>query len=135
MEHDDSSDNDNVHDDIDTTTTTTATVTKRRKITADGTGLRYNQKKLRFDLVPTHAQEQFVNVLSMGAQKYGDENWRKGISWRAVGASLERHLHAWKKGEDVDRESGLSHMAHIMCNAAFLLEYEQIYKEGDDRIH
>lgn len=130
MEHNE--DNNNHVDNTDTADTTAAA--KRQKISANGTASRYNQNKLRFDLVPTHAQEQFVTVLTLGAQKYGDENWRKGFPWRSVGASLERHLHAWKKGEDVDAESGLSHMAHIMCNAAFLLEYEQIYKEGDDRL-
>lgn len=98
-----------------------------------GKGKRFNEGKTRFDLVPSYAQEQYAKVLTMGANKYGDHNWQKGISWSKVIASLERHVKAIKRGEDFDHESGLLHSAHVMCNAAFLSEYYNIYPEGDDR--
>lgn len=95
---------------------------------------RFNSGKLRYDLVPVHAQEEYVSVLTAGAAKYGDSNWRLGLDWMSVMASLERHLMAWKKGEDLDPETGLPHTAHIMCNAAFLAEYRHIHKDGDNRL-
>lgn len=98
-------------------------------------GLRFNEGKLRYDLVPAYAQEQYVKVLTKGAQKYAERNWEKGMAWSKVVASLERHLAAFKQGEDFDPETGCFHTAHIMTNAAFLTEYYRIYPQGDDRPH
>lgn len=101
----------------------------------NGQALRFNEGKTRHDLVPAYAQEQYARVLTLGAIKYKENNWRKGMPWSKVLASLERHLQAIKRGEDFDPETGLLHSAHIMCNAAFLTEYYKIYPQGDDRIH
>jgi len=100
-----------------------------------GEGLRYNEGKLRYDLVPAFAQEQYVNVLTKGSIKYKPRNWEAGMDWTKVLASLKRHVAAFEKGEDYDPETGLLHMAHAMCNAAFITEYYKIYPEGDDRQH
>jgi 5'(3')-deoxyribonucleotidase len=99
-----------------------------------GGGVKYDTGKLRFDLVPPFAQEQYVRVLTEGAKKYNAHNWEMGMDWCKFIASLERHLHAFKLGEDYDQESGLLHMAHVMCNAAFLLEYYKIFPQGDNRV-
>lgn len=100
-----------------------------------GTGLRHNEGKTRYDLVPAYAQEQYAKVLTVGAVKYAERNWEKGMPWSKVLSSLERHLQAIKRGEDYDPETGLLHSAHVMCNAAFLTEYYKIYPQGDDRPH
>ena len=44
-----------------------------------------------------------------------------------------RHLAAFQRGEDLDPESGLPHLAHAMCNLRMLTLYSRTYKEGDDR--
>lgn len=98
-----------------------------------GEGLRYNEGKTRHDLVPTFAQEQYAKVLTLGAVKYAERNWEKGMPWSKVIASMERHVEALKRGEDFDPETGLLHSAQIMTNAAFLTEYYRIYPQGDDR--
>ncbi len=98
-------------------------------------GLRYNAGKTRHDLVPAYAQEQYARVMTIGANKYAERNWEKGMAWSKVLASLERHLQAIKRGEDYDPETLVLHSAHIMCNAAFITEYYKIYPEGDDRPH
>jgi 5'(3')-deoxyribonucleotidase len=90
-------------------------------------GLRFNEGKTRHDLVPVFAQEQYA--------KYADRNWEKGMSWSKVLASLKRHIIAFENGEDHDKETGVLHSAHIMCNAAFLTEYYKIFPQGDDRPH
>lgn len=97
--------------------------------------LRYNEGKTRYDLVPAFAQEEYTKVLTMGANKYGDNNWQNGMSWSKIIASLKRHIAAIENGEDYDFESGLLHSAHVMCNAAFLTQYYKIYPQGDDRPH
>lgn len=101
----------------------------------EGGGLRFNEGKIRFDLIPSFANEQFARVLTAGANKYGDHNWQKGMNWSTVIASMERHVAAMKRGEDFDPETGEYHSAHIMCNAAFLTEYYKIYPQGDNRTH
>lgn len=98
-------------------------------------GLRLNAGKTRHDLKTAFAEEQYAKVLTKGSEKYAERNWEKGMAWSKVLASLERHVQAFKRGEDYDPETGLLHSAHIMCNAAFLTEYYKIYPEGDDRPH
>lgn len=98
-------------------------------------GLRFNEGKTRHDLIPQFAQEQYARVLTAGADKYGDNNWKKGMQWSKVIASLKRHIVAFESGEDIDKETGILHMAHVMCNAAFLVEYYKIYPQGDNRAH
>jgi uncharacterized HAD superfamily protein len=98
-------------------------------------GLRFNEGKLRYDLVHTWAHEQMVRILTKGAQKYTERNWERGMAWSNVLSSLERHLTAIKAGEDYDQETGELHAAHLACNAHFLTAYYKIYPQGDDRPH
>ena len=98
-------------------------------------GLRFNQGKTRHDLVPVFAQEQYARVLTKGSEKYAERNWEFGMRWSKVIASMKRHIQAFESGEDYDKETGLLHTAHIMCNAGFLTEYYKIYPQGDDRPH
>ena len=100
-----------------------------------GTGKRFNKGKTRHDLTPAFAQEQYAKVITFGAKKYGPNNYRDGMKWSNVISSASRHLEAIKNGEDFDKESGLLHSAHMMCNSAFLTEYYKIYPQGDDRSH
>lgn len=98
-------------------------------------GLRFNEGKTRHDLVPPFAQEQYGKVLTKGAEVYGESNWKLGMRWSKVIASAKRHLLAIERGEDYDKQTGLLHAAHLMCNSAFLTEYYKIYPQGDDRPH
>jgi hypothetical protein len=96
-------------------------------------GIKLDQEKLRYDLVPAYPLEQIVKVLTFGAKKYTDRNWELGMNWTRVFAALMRHSWAWFKGEDVDKETGISHIAHAACCCMFLLEYTRTKKELDDR--
>lgn len=98
-------------------------------------GLRFNEGKLRYDLLHPIAQEGIVRVLTKGAIKYEPRNWEKGMSWMSVIASLKRHLTAIEKGEDVDQETGELHINHLQCNAHFLSAYYKIAPQYDDRPH
>lgn len=90
--------------------------------------------KLRYDLLPPEALQEVVEVLSFGAAKYGDRNWEKGLPYSRYFGAAMRHLWAWWRGEDLDPESGLSHLAHAGCCVLFLLTYElRGMKTLDDR--
>jgi len=108
-------------------------IEKKDHTTGIGGGMRYNQGKIRYDLVEPHAYQDFVEVLTDGAIKYSDDNWRKGFSWRSVLASLKRHIAAFEKGEDYDPETGRLHISHAACNVHFLNAFYYIFPQGDDR--
>ena len=62
-------------------------------------GVKYDQGKLRFDLIPNYPLEKLAEVYTIGASKYSDWNWAKGMNWSRIFAAIERHLQAWKRGE------------------------------------
>lgn len=96
-------------------------------------GKRFNEGKPRTDLVTPRAFMEMVKVLTIGAEKYGDRNWEKGMKWSKIVSSLKRHLLAYEAGDDFDDETGLLHSAHIMTNAMFLTEYYFSAPQYDDR--
>ena len=96
-------------------------------------GERHNQGKAKWSLVPQSALLPMVAVLEFGAQKYSAHNWQKGLSINEICESLKRHLDAFMEGEDLDPESGISHVGHIQCNALFLSWMLKNKPEMDDR--
>lgn len=98
-------------------------------------GKKYDSKKERMDLVPWHSVREMAKVLTFGADKYGDHNWRLGIEHSRLYAATMRHLTSYWLGESLDPESGLSHIAHAMTNLAMMTEspeYDDRYlKKGD----
>ncbi len=103
--------------------------------TGAGTGERKNKGKLRYDLIPSFANQELARVLTKGAEKYADNNWRGGMTWLSVIASMKRHIAAFEAGEDIDPETGCYHTAQIQCNASFLTEFYRIFPQGDNRLH
>lgn len=100
------------------------------------TGIKNDQSKMRYDLVPALALDGVVTVLTYGANKYQDRNWEKGIKWGRVFAAAMRHMWAWWRGEENDPESGISHLSHAACNIFFLIHYEKMKMgDWDDRPH
>ena len=89
---------------------------------------KYDQDKLRWDLIPLEAVEECVKILTFGAQKYGENKWQhlEDFENRYFAAAM-RHLVAYKKGEKVDSESGNLHLSHALTNLVFL-----IWKELQD---
>lgn len=96
-------------------------------------GKKYDGGKPRMDLLSSIALEEIAKVMTFGAKKYGDNNWRGGIAWSRVLGALFRHGFSFLGGEDKDPETGLSHLAHVGCCVMFLLEYEVTRREFDDR--
>jgi hypothetical protein len=88
-------------------------------------GRKFDQEKLRYDLLPPHELEEIVKVLTHGARKYADNNWQVVDNARKrYEAALFRHFQLWRKGEQIDPDTGddkLFHMAQVAINAIFLL--------------
>ena len=97
-------------------------------------GLRYDTGKLRLDLLPPEWEEALAQVMTHGVKKYAERNWELGMDWSKVYGPLRRHVLAWLKGEELDRESGLPHMAHVAWNALALMVYEQ-RRLGQDNLN
>jgi hypothetical protein len=81
--------------------------------------LRYNQGKPKWSLVHYKSLEPMVKVLMYGADKYAVDNWKKGLDRREILDSLQRHVTALMDGQEVDPESRLHHIGHIMANCMF----------------
>ncbi|KKM03271.1 hypothetical protein LCGC14_1776070, partial [marine sediment metagenome] len=56
-------------------------------------GLKYDSEKPRWDLLPLDIIEQIVKVLTIEAQKYDDDNWRKVENGKKrYYAAMMRHI-------------------------------------------
>jgi hypothetical protein len=84
--------------------------------------------KLRPSLFPWRAVNHVLRVLEFGANKYKPHSWQGVAADRYVDALL-RHIVEWAdrvRAEGImcpDHESGLPTLAHIACNALFLLAH------------
>jgi hypothetical protein len=97
-------------------------------------GKRFDEGKLRVDLVPTQGYKGVAKVFGFGSGKYGDRNWEKCMNWSRMIGSMKRHMLAFEEGEDFDPESGLLHVDHITANAMMLSTYHVICTgKWDDR--
>ena len=88
-------------------------------------GRKFDGGKLRYDLIPVLALEETAKVVTKGAEKYDDENWKlvpEGRS-RYLAAAM-RHIQQWRKGEIYDEEMGTHHIANAISNLMFILEKE-----------
>lgn len=89
--------------------------------------------------IPLHLWPPAATVLGSlglldGMLKYGRANWRAaGVRWTIYYDAMRRHLDAAFEGEDLDPDSGLPHLAHILACAAILVDAEATGQLIDDR--
>ena len=88
-------------------------------------GKKYDGEKPRMHLLPPKSMVEVAKVLTFGAEKYDEHNWRKleNLQNRYTSGAL-RHIFAHNDSELLDEESGLSHLAHAICCLLFKLEIE-----------
>lgn len=90
----------------------------------DNQTIKADAGKLKPTLVPVGLIKAVAEVRMYGNAKYpdgGSDNWKQVEPQRYKDA-LYRHWLAYLDGEKVDMESGLPHLWHLACNAAFLIE-------------
>jgi hypothetical protein len=85
-------------------------------------GKKFDNGKLRFDLFGPQALEATAAVLTHGAEKYGDSNWKDVEPFEhRYFAAIQRHLWAYRRGETTDPDSELAHLAHVAAGALIML--------------
>lgn len=97
------------------------------------TGGAKGSKLARFDLIPAGALWQLAEHYGRGAEKYDENNWRRGYAWSLSFAALQRHAWAFWNGEDVDEETGSPHMVAVAWHAVSLLTFLAEGLGTDDR--
>lgn len=98
----------------------------------DNKAIRYNQGKPRWSLVDHESLEPLVRVLEFGETKYGRWNWKKGLDKTEILESLYRHLIKLMAGQELDEETKLHHIGHIMSNAMFYSYFDRLEKKKDN---
>jgi len=86
-------------------------------------GMKFDQDKPDYSLVPFGALDEVVKVLTHGAKKYDRFNWEKVDAERYKAAAL-RHISAYMQNEKYDPETGINHMAHAICSLLFLTQFD-----------
>lgn len=88
--------------------------------------LKYDSAKVRLDLVEPNFICGIGDVLTFGAKKYKADSWKRLEDGRdRYYAAAMRHLMAYRSGEVLDEETGLSHLHHAATNLMFLAYYEE----------
>lgn len=88
--------------------------------TVNEAGGRQSASPYRADLFPPRALLAVANVLKLGADKYGAENWRKIPVRDHVNHALV-HLFAMLAGDASD-----DHLEHAACRIMFALDLERV---------
>lgn len=125
-------------------------------------GKRYNFGKISYHLVPFYPKQALAETYTKGAHKYslykdangqevlganisitdasklelissGANNWRLGLPFMECIASVERHIEAWKSGEDIDPDLGTLHLSNAAWGLFSLVEFSKTHPELDDR--
>jgi hypothetical protein len=69
-----------------------------------------------------------------GSIKYGRHNYREiGVRAEVYYDATRRHIDAWWEGEDIDPDSGLSHITKAICSLCVLRDAMIQSKLYDDR--
>lgn len=91
-------------------------------------GVKYDDSKIQYTLVPSYALEAIAKNLTAGLIKYKErDNWQKvpNATDRYLNA-LYRHLEAHRRGEIYDTDNAdptTTHMSAVAVNAMFILEF------------
>lgn len=68
---------------------------------------------------------------SLGAKKYGDFNWTKGMPYSRYTSAMFRHIIAWMKGDESE-----DHLSAIAWNALAIIHHQELGEtEWDDMPH
>lgn len=96
-------------------------------------GIKHDRGKPDYTLISRELLDELAAVREFGIKKYTRDNWKKGLSTRRSLAALLRHAFAFSEGEDLDSESGCSHMAAVVANAEHIIHTMKHHPSLDDR--
>jgi 5'(3')-deoxyribonucleotidase len=92
------------------------------------------RKKAALRLVPSALSIHVANVMKLGADKYGEYNWRtKPVKRTVYLEAAMRHILAAMDGADIDPESGSPHESHAAACMGIILDAMATGNLIDDR--
>ncbi len=99
---------------------------KAQPIGADSPGVKYDQGKAAFSLLPWDAVREVAHVFTKGAEKYAPRNWEKGLTYSRIFSSTQRHLTSWfQDRQTLDPDgTGLRQIAQAAWGCLVLLAFE-----------
>ena len=87
-----------------------------------------------FTTMPATVLQEVGVAMAEGARKYGAYNWRAiGVRASVYYDACFRHLSAWWEGEDVDPDSGCSHITKAIAGLMILRDSQIQGQCTDDR--
>jgi hypothetical protein len=102
-------------------------------VVTGATGIKHDSGKARMSLLDSSWLLGVAEVLTFGEKKYQAHNWRKGLSVSRLMDAAARHQAAFNDGEDLDPESGKSHLYHASCCLMFASWMIKNRPDLDDR--
>lgn len=97
------------------------------------TGGEKGQKDAQLGALCPRALMVVAEVAGFGSKKYSRSNYLLGYDWSLSYDALQRHLHAFWGGEDLDPESHLPHLGHAAWHCLALLAFSIRNLGKDDR--
>ena len=78
-------------------------------------------KKVPISTVPSTVLAELGLAMLEGARKYGRHNYRvAGVRASVYMDAVFRHMHQWWEGQDIDPDSGLSHITKAIASLVVL---------------
>jgi hypothetical protein len=81
--------------------------------------------KPRYDLIPPVMLRRLADLYARGAEKYGENNYQKGMPFSRVYGSMFRHMMQYREGEPTE-----DHLSAVIWNATALMYYEDAINKG-----
>ena len=128
----------------------------KRDVLVEGSGgeskaLRFDEGKLRYDLVPLTPIRGYAKICTKALVKYPERNWERGMLWSKCLGPLKRHLAEFEAGNDFDFDPNcegckagncknhlgkdVKHIDQVIWNAGAISSYYETFPQGDDRPH
>lgn len=99
------------------------------------TGRKLDAEKPMLSLIPAEAIILAGEAFTYGAKKYSAHNFKNGLAHGRLADAALRHIFAYLSGENLDPESGKSHIGHALASLSMLAYMMKHKPELDDRFN
>lgn len=95
----------------------------------------HGARKPQLHMLPPAGSEAMARALECGAVKYGPRNWvLQKVCLTTYISAMKRHIDQLMDGQDLDCESGVHHLGHVMAGCGIVLDALRHGTLVDDRI-
>lgn len=79
----------------------------------------------RYDLIPSVALKRWAKLMELGASKYSDRNWEKGMPISRYLNAAMRHLIHFMEGDSTD-----DNLASVLFNIGAIMHHQEMIAKG-----